>query len=685
MAADTSEDGYIDSEHASDSADSGSERQGTPAHAQSSRDHHAQRGTRQNNVNPQERSGASSRGLIHEPDTVVKACTGQSRERQPRPGQPRQKQPRSRQASSRRSSEDSDWQSQSSRSEVGGSLTTEYRDLLNDMIADARGRETNCEFALTGSQIEASSWSAREKNALFRALERHGSGDLPRLALSVHTKSQSEIQVYISLLREGLAVQHKADPRKTAILSDTPAAAEISIDCEAALENAADALSTRVEKHEQTAEHEKYSENWLVDAEAAEQEEQNYEQAIADASETNNDVSTTDAVDSISSDQAFLLRQAAFLQLSRNLFMNNGEQEDLSWNHVNLVTDVVDEPAIFRRALGDLQAIAISLTRRLVQVSIFQAMTRLRANDSTRSEWTPLPAVRETDVRTAIEILELRPRWRQYWASVPRRSRVTVYSDSKKYNDGRPGTKAGHALTYDEVEAELGGEGKIGEPDVEVSEEEVFEEDIDEHMANSDAFTDDPDQPGASEEDGDQDSKQKSVLFRSSRKRKRALSPDTHAHLQDEHAEAVDLQHSASEQRRLWELFRLTPPECLAQTTTMKAAPPAIPAGAAVSTMQTDWRTSVGVQAEWESESGIPTHEDFHTMDVEGRARRKRRHVIEDKIRERLQPGQASASGVDGADARAQEDNDVEASEEESPNNEEEEIEEALREGDVDD
>lgn len=682
MAADTSEDEYIDSERDSHSADSSSERQGTPAYAQSSRDNEAERGTGQN-VDPQERSGTSSRGLIQEPDTVVEACTGQSRERQPRPWQPRQKQPRSRQASSRRSSGDSDWQSQSSRSEVGGSLTTEYRDLLNDMIADARGRETNSEFALTGSQIEASFWSAREKAALFRALERHGSGDLSRLARSVHTKSHFEIQVYISLLREGLAVQHRADPRKTAILSDIPAAAEIPIDCEAALENAADALSSRVEKHEQTAEHEKYNDNWLVNAEAADQEEHNYEQAIADAAKTDNDVSTTDAVDSISSDQAFLLRQAAFLQLSRNLFMNNGEQEDLSWHHVNLVTDVVGEPAIFRRAVDDLQAITISLTRRLVQVSIFQAMTRLRAHDSTRTEWTPLPAVRETDVRTAIEILGLRPKWRQYWASVPRRSRVTVYSDSKKYNDGRPGTKAGHALTYDEAEAELGDEGKIVEQDIEISEEEVFEEDIDDFMANSDAFTDNHDQSGDSEEEGYQDLKQRSALFRPSRKRKRALSPDTHAQLQDEHAEAVDLQHSASEQRRLWNSLRLAVPESFAQTNTVKAVPTIVSAGASVDTMHTEWRNSVGAQAEWESEEGLPCPENFHAMGVEGRARRKRRHILEDKIRERLQPRQASASGVHETSARIEEDNDVEGSGEESLSMDEEE--EAAREEDVDD
>ncbi|KAF2212961.1 hypothetical protein CERZMDRAFT_96635 [Cercospora zeae-maydis SCOH1-5] len=530
-----------------------------------------------------------------------------------------------------------------------------YRDLLNDMIADARGREMNHELALSGGQIDASLWSAREKYALFGALERYGAGDLPRLARAVHTKSQFEIQVYVSLLREGLELQHKSDPRTATILSDIPAADEISTDCEAALNNAADALSSRVEKHEQTAEREKHDGNWLVDTEAAEQDEQNYEQAVANATTTN--VSTADAVDSICSDQAYLLRQPAFLQLSRNLFMNNGEQEDLNWHRVNLVTDVVNEPAIFRRALDDLQAITISLTRRLVQVSIFQAMTRLRASDSTRAEWTPFPAVREIDVRTAVEILRLRPKWQHYWTSVPRRSRVTVYSDSAKYNDGRPGTKAGHALTFDEAEAELGVERKTVGADIEESGDEIFEEDVDELMADSEAFTDESDQSEIPHKDGAPKPKQRSAMFGASRKRKRAVTPDTHAQLQDEHAEVLDSERSRREEMRLWGLLRLTPPESLMNSSNPNAAPPIAPTVLPVGAASAYWRNSVGVQAEWELERGPPTFDDFRNVETEGCARRKRRRIVEDKVRKRLEPClDDDDSGVEEDESAAGED-----------------------------
>ncbi|KAM3423317.1 hypothetical protein BST61_g756 [Cercospora zeina] len=572
--------------------------------------------------------------------------------------------------------------------QVGGSLTTDYRDLLNDMIVDARGRDTNFGLALSGSQIDASFWTAREKNALFRALERYGAGDLPRLARAVHTKSQFEIQVYVSVLRKGLEMQHKSDPRVATVLSDIPAADEISTDCETALNNAADTLSSRVEKHEQAAEREKYAENWLVDAEAAERQEQDYEQAVADASEANNNVSTTDAVDSISSDQAYLLRQNAFLQLSRNLFMNNGEQEDLNWHHVDQVTDVVNEPAIFRRALEDLQAITIGLTRRLVQISIFQAMTRLRASDSTRTEWTPLPVVREIDVRTAVGIVELRPKWLNYWTSVPRRSRVTVYSDSKKYNDGRPGTKAGHALTWDEAEAELGLESEKAGPDIGERSDEIFEEDVDEIMADSEAFTDETDQSGSFNEDDTPGTKQRSVMFGPSRKRKRAVSPDTHARLHDEHAETLDSQHARREQRRLWELLRLTPPDDLMDSNTSKVAPPnapVMPGVGAASAASADWRNSVEIQAEWELERGLPALNDFRNMDMEGRARRKRRRIIGDKIRKRLAPRLDHDSGVDGGDCPVVEDDDVEALEEESSSHDGNEEEQEALEDDVDD
>ncbi|KAF2772180.1 hypothetical protein EJ03DRAFT_267457, partial [Teratosphaeria nubilosa] len=67
--------------------------------------------------------------------------------------------------------------------------------------------------------------------------------------------------------------------------------------------------------------------------------------------------------------------------------------------------DQSDEPAIFRSAFEDFYNIAVSLTRRLVQATIFQTMTRLRASDGSRMAWTPEPLVREKDVKTAVDIL----------------------------------------------------------------------------------------------------------------------------------------------------------------------------------------------------------------------------------------------------------------------------------------
>lgn len=56
----------------------------------------------------------------------------------------------------------------------------------------------------------------------------------------------------------------------------------------------------------------------------------------------------------------------------------------------------------------------------------------------------------------ALDILGLSTEVKTYWARLPRRQGLDVFSDSEKYHDGRPGTKNGVRLTYEEVEAELG-------------------------------------------------------------------------------------------------------------------------------------------------------------------------------------------------------------------------------------
>lgn len=519
-----------------------------------------------------------------------------------------------------------------------GTLTAQYRDVLNDMIADARDRTVPLDPALGRSQIGMSMWSAYEKRVLFGALERYGTGNYPKLVSAVRTKSQHEVQVYLSLLQEGLAAQNSSSPHKCIRLNDVPAAIEVTEDCETALNAAADTLSSLVEKHEQIEARTKLGDDWLIDEEVADAEDQTYELALASETEViDDDVSVADA-ESTSSDRTNLLRSAAFLQLSKHLFMNNSEYQELNWHYIDPITDASNEPTMFRRAKDDLHALAISLTSRLVQASIFQAMTRLRANDSSRADWTPLAAVRETDVRSAMQVLNMGPVWHHYWARVARRCRVLVFSDSKKYRDGRPGTKSGLPLSYEEVEAELDLEGIVAQAGSEHDNSRAVNgTDQADFVADSDAYTD------ISEDDSDsgddtEDGRPAMQGFNSTRKRRRPLSSESFARIEDESVEHQDQSRSAQEQIRLWQCLHIEPPQSVIDASVASQQPLPAQAGTDFALNVTGWREVLVYQSAWEHESGTPDVRDFEDMAARGCIGQKRRRVCQDPSSGTLHP-----------------------------------------------
>ncbi|KXL47615.1 MAG: hypothetical protein FE78DRAFT_125659, partial [Acidomyces sp. 'richmondensis'] len=60
---------------------------------------------------------------------------------------------------------------------------------------------------------------------------------------------------------------------------------------------------------------------------------------------------------------------------------------------------------IYRTAFDEFHSLAVSLTRRLIQATLFQTMTRLRSGDTARTDWKPQPEVTRVDVTTALDIL----------------------------------------------------------------------------------------------------------------------------------------------------------------------------------------------------------------------------------------------------------------------------------------
>lgn len=519
-------------------------------------------------------------------------------------------------------------------------LTANYRGMLNEMIEDATWRSKSSNDPMTDSQIGASFWTAAEKDALFRCLSLRGCVDLPSLCFAIGTKQEPEIQVYLSLLRKNVAEHVEDLPKNNLPASLMPPAVEVSSDCETSLDAVANILSARVEKREALIEQQHSGEDWLIDEARAALIEDQYNDlqlALDVLAEEDGEVSGSDEMpinDTAKSHTTSLLRPAAFLNLSQQFFMNNGERDHLNWHHLDCVSDVSTAPALFKSALRDFENIVVSITRRLIQASIFQAMTRLRAGDTSRADWTPSAAVREVDVLSASSMLGMTSTWHHYWATMARRNQLAVYSESVRFNDGRNGTKNGFKLTYEEVEAELDLEPEDrDQTNTEYDEgEEVLDEDVDEIMQDADLFTDDE-----HEFDHEVEIEQGNSITR-----RRALSPASFCRAETAYLEVLDTTLAKEAEITLLGAVSSDAPDAMHEVrqTTLPPYPRPVPS---TESERLDWRDRTEYVGDWERGIGYPSEHDFHTMNLQGQKGRKRRKDVREEIGRRL----ASATAYD--------------------------------------
>lgn len=490
-----------------------------------------------------------------------------------------------------------------------------YRDLLNSVITDAAARTYGrSEESLATSRIGASLWTSHEKESLFRRMGLSGRHDLPLLHRAVPTKSEAEIHVYLQLLEQ----QRMSS---TFDMTDMPAAAEVSEECERALVISAIILSKQINDRDTALQQADFGENWLIDEESAYYIDLVYDQSPEDDGKSQEEESEhEDAKSSVSNDPPLiaesdasitLLRPSSFLQLSRSLFMNSSESPDYNWQQADLLEESVPSPAVFRGAFEDLHNIVVSLTRRLVQVSLFQALTRLRAGDSSRHDWSPAPLVREVDVHSALDVLGMKPDAHEYWATAARRCKVNVLTESKKYLDGRQGSKTGVTLTYEEVEAELGLSNRG---------ENVIEEQSRDFIADSDMYTETDTDEGPELRHDDEQETRPARSSSISRKRKRALSPTTYLRSETKHLNAIDHNATVYEESRLWKVLRMGPP---AGMSLQEVKVPDHPGQWEV--VGDDWKRALKYEAEWEHPDGCVEHNDFSRTEKTGAQARRRR------------------------------------------------------------
>lgn len=514
-----------------------------------------------------------------------------------------------------------------------------YRDLLNSEIADVLKSDSIVEpDVIPPSQIGASCWTAQEKHKFFTALSSCGPPNLSHLSGVIGTKSEFEVQAYILLLQEGvreLNVTGKSTERFE--LADAPAAAEISEEFLAAEEALVAELNRKAIEQEESREKERWGEeDWLIDEEAAEAIEaaleDSSEKAVkldgsedgwSEGSESARSGASEGQHDStpLSSDQ--LLKPATFLRLSRSIYMNSKNPE-LNWRTVAEEQSNDTSPSIRRTAFDDIYNLAISLTRRLVQASIFQALSRLRSSTDPRL----VAAVSRHDVEAAREIVGPNVEGRRYWADAVERCGVEVYSDMRKIRadeDGRKGTKAGYLLTRDEVGAALGVKTSNAVTDAST----VIDTDGEDSSADesdSDAYTiaslSEHTSSDQSDTEPEKDTISRGRTSSRSENRKRPLSPTSFDRAERRYLEKLDRIHSTTEENNLRSVLGL---EALPNTGSSK---PAFDyRRAAAETRALNWRETVQYESPWEQPQGYPRMSDFEHMEAQGARRRKRRRL----------------------------------------------------------
>ncbi|ODA76315.1 hypothetical protein RJ55_08160 [Drechmeria coniospora] len=472
-----------------------------------------------------------------------------------------------------------------------GIVNTDYLDMLNMDIDDAAQRVClDDEVNLPSAQIGLTRWSSLEKQQLFEAISRLGRHDVSGIANRVRSKSLIEIQQYIGFLHEACNVKRKADRRSILVRAEFPAAVEMSQACCHAQDEIADAISLRQEQRETLREETIWGPNWDV--------------TLAVAAK----LSAAEADQPPPFSQLFTLRR--WLMLSERIFMNSSIPSS-NWNYVDDV-----RPSVRATAFEDFHSLTVSITRRLVQATLFISMSRIRAKRelvvSTRS------VVTRKDVEAAIASLGMSVDSRDWWRKSARRLRLAVCEEPLD----RDADADDEPMTYDEVEAALReGEARGVDADPPASTaipdggaDSVQDSDSDSDGGSNGDSTAEDDEPGK-EEEFDIDCEAREILhyaaadLRDVASTRQALRRRIATERQqEEQADQCDRYASYQAETKMWKVLQRNPP---AERATVYHARPlkrSILDVESIYPVRNEWTSQVDYCGEWE------------TMDENGRA-----------------------------------------------------------------
>lgn len=323
-----------------------------------------------------------------------------------------------------------------------GVLNPEYLDLLNREIDDAAHQvcledipegKSDLRVDLPGSQVGLTFWSTVEKAHFFESVSRLGKYDLPGIATRIGSKSEIEVKQYVELLQTANDSRQSCLRRRPCLEpAEYPAAVEISQQCCHFQEEAADTVSVLQERREEQREKLKWGQKWNVTPSLA--------RGLSHRGEESDD--TSDMTLKFSE----LFHLSNWLQLSDRVFMNSSVPGN-NWNYIDH-----QRPSMWATAFDDFYSIAVSVTRRLVQTTLFISMSRIRAKKVLVP--TTRDIVRRKDVEAAVASLAMPHDSKSRWIKSARRLRLDVFNDPPDKDDEEAEEEP---MTYEEVETILSG------------------------------------------------------------------------------------------------------------------------------------------------------------------------------------------------------------------------------------
>ncbi|KOS17864.1 RNA polymerase I-specific transcription initiation factor rrn5 [Escovopsis weberi] len=467
-----------------------------------------------------------------------------------------------------------------------GKLNLSYLELLNRDIEDAARRTVlDDPGQLHPSQIGLTHWSSFEKHAFFEALARLGKTELSAISAAVGTKSTVEVGQYVSLLQEARDQRHDSEKRPVLGIYEYPAAVEVSQQCVRAQEEAADEIHLRQEAREEQRERKRWNEIWDVTTAVARKFDKQ------------------------------LFHTSRWLELSRRLFMNSSIPSS-NWHFVE------DEPpSVWATAFEDFHSLAISITRRLVQTTLFMVMSRIKTRRATNG--SARGTIKLQDVEAAVSSLGMASNLDEKWIQCARRLRLHVYEDPPEMeaegedieNDEEGEEEEEDPMTYDEIERRLSGidqdDNAVPSQSAVDVKEQPYSDEEEEHDTSAQAS--DSSQSSSADEDLSRDINQEAdevfiyaaAGIRQDKAAKQALKAriaserykDWHANEWDEHA-------SYKAELELWDILQKKPPALLP-----KKPDPGLPKRSifdveGIYPAGRDWLQRLEYYSEWESIQG---------------------------------------------------------------------------------